>query len=481
MTDNISKKSLVGDLSVSSLRLNQLMLAPQLGGQLSISQDSIKLDAIGRPKEYLAVEVVRPLQPDYEENLYATCQLMNWSLLDFVEQYNMLKSSLVSRKEEVTMFYPEKKSVISSMGMWRMRLEVPKAEVSEMLPLARLKSVIGFSNMCPHFHIGASELLNMLLSKAVNVRLFRGFELGPFSTEYLGLPFGTKRNSVAMWEPIVQRFQKKLAGWKDSSLSLAERVILVKSVLCALPIYFFSIIRLPALRMNCGGKEYFIVSIVWIQKQAGQTARFPLVLCEFGKKWDSPASYRYFRLAGRSSKIGGERGVVEVWSRKDRGYILSVVWQVLGISEYGYPFDSLVGDPKVADFAVSTKNGSSSLERWCLPLLGFFKLNVDGAMITLEKAVLEQISSCYELQCEYILPGSRDRNFFELGMDGLLRRALTAHFGNVTSSMGRWRMRLEVPRVEVSEMLPLARLLSRTHMLIRSHPNYFAGSLEAFW
>ena len=39
--------------------------------------------------------------------------------------------------------------------------------------------------------------------------------------------------------------------------------------------------------------------------------------------------------------------------------------------------------------------------------------------------------------------------------------ALLARKG-VISSMGRWRMRLEVPRAEVAEMLPLARLLSRS-------------------
>ena len=47
-------------------------------------------------------------------------------------------------------------------------------------------------------------------------------------------------------------------------------------------------------------------------------------------------------------------------------------------------------------------------------------------------------------------------------MGGLLERAMAGHLGSVISSMGRWRMRLEVPRAEVAEMLPLARLLSRS-------------------
>lgn len=82
--------------------------------------------------------------------------------------------------------------------------------------------------------------------------------------------------------------------------------------------------------------------------------------------------------------------------------------------------------------------------------------------ITVEKTVLEQANSKYELQGEYVLPGTRDRYPSSKEGDGLLKRAMVGHLGTVISSMGRWRMRLEVPGAEVAEMLPLARLLSRS-------------------
>uniref|UniRef100_A0A2N9EEG8 Uncharacterized protein n=1 Tax=Fagus sylvatica TaxID=28930 RepID=A0A2N9EEG8_FAGSY len=83
-----------------------------------------------------------------------------------------------------------------------------------------------------------------------------------------------------------------------------------------------------------------------------------------------------------------------------------------------------------------------------------------GDVITVEKTVLEL--SNYELQGEYVLPGTRDRSPAGKERGGLLKRAMAGHLGSVISSMGRWRMRLEVPRAEVAEMLPLARLLSRS-------------------
>ncbi|EXC20797.1 hypothetical protein L484_007379 [Morus notabilis] len=85
-----------------------------------------------------------------------------------------------------------------------------------------------------------------------------------------------------------------------------------------------------------------------------------------------------------------------------------------------------------------------------------------GDVITVERTVLEQSNSKYELHGEYVLPGTRDRNLAGGETGGLLKRAMAGHLGSVISSMGRWRMRLEVPRGEVAEMLPLARLISRS-------------------
>ncbi|KAM0951214.1 hypothetical protein DsansV1_C04g0049581 [Dioscorea sansibarensis] len=85
-----------------------------------------------------------------------------------------------------------------------------------------------------------------------------------------------------------------------------------------------------------------------------------------------------------------------------------------------------------------------------------------GDVITIEKTVLEQTSSRYELQGEYVLPRMRERHPADNRRDGFFKKAMAGHLGRIISSMGRWRMRLEVPGAEVSEMLPLARLLSRS-------------------
>ncbi|KAI9097788.1 hypothetical protein K1719_025559 [Acacia pycnantha] len=67
MLEKGSADGLVGEVSISGLKLNQLMLAPQLFGLLRVSPECIKLDASGRPDESLALEFVGPLQPSGED------------------------------------------------------------------------------------------------------------------------------------------------------------------------------------------------------------------------------------------------------------------------------------------------------------------------------------------------------------------------------------------------------------------------------
>ncbi|KAF3447215.1 hypothetical protein FNV43_RR12395 [Rhamnella rubrinervis] len=240
VTDKGKMGSLVGDVSISGLKLNQLMLAPQLAGLLSISQDCIKLDATGRLDESLAVEFVGPLRSKSEDNL------QDGKLLSFSLQKGQLKAN------------------ICYQPLHSANLEVR------------------------HFPLDELELASL-----------RG---------------------------TIQRAE---------------------------------------IQLN-------------LQKRRGH-------------------------------------GLLSVLRPKFSG--------VLG---------------EALDVAA----------RW------------SGDVITVEKTVLEQSNSRYELQGEYVLPGTRDRNPASKERGGLFKRAMAGHLGSVISSMGRWRMRLEVPRAEVAEMLPLARLIS---------------------
>lgn len=67
-----------------------------------------------------------------------------------------------------------------------------------------------------------------------------------FPTSYLGLALGAPSNSTAIWNPVIERFERRLAGWKRQILSKGGRLTLIRSTLSNLPTYYMSIFGIPS-------------------------------------------------------------------------------------------------------------------------------------------------------------------------------------------------------------------------------------------
>lgn len=61
-----------------------------------------------------------------------------------------------------------------------------------------------------------------------------------FPFVYLGISIGAIPRKIEMWEPIIQKFSKKLALWEQKFISFAGRACLVNLVLTSLPLFYFS-------------------------------------------------------------------------------------------------------------------------------------------------------------------------------------------------------------------------------------------------
>ncbi|KAI3683245.1 hypothetical protein L1987_83746 [Smallanthus sonchifolius] len=70
-------------------------------------------------------------------------------------------------------------------------------------------------------------------------------QTGSFPFKHLGLQVGANMNLIKSWKPVVEKFQKRLSGWRAKNLSFGGRVTLIKSVLNSLPMYYFSLYRAP--------------------------------------------------------------------------------------------------------------------------------------------------------------------------------------------------------------------------------------------
>ena len=68
--------------------------------------------------------------------------------------------------------------------------------------------------------------------------------------KYLGLPLGAKFQDKTIWNPILEKKERRLAGWKGLYLSKGDRVTLIKSTLSNLHTYFLSLFPIPAAVAN---------------------------------------------------------------------------------------------------------------------------------------------------------------------------------------------------------------------------------------
>jgi hypothetical protein len=62
---------------------------------------------------------------------------------------------------------------------------------------------------------------------------------------YLGLPIGGNAKRNSFWSALVDKIRCKLSLWKSRHLSMGGRLVLLKSVLSSIPVYFLSFFKAP--------------------------------------------------------------------------------------------------------------------------------------------------------------------------------------------------------------------------------------------
>ena len=91
-------------------------------------------------------------------------------------------------------------------------------------------------------------------------------------------------------------------------------------------------------------------------------------------------------------------------------------------------------------------------------LFGSFRW--EGDIVRLERAIVQQKMSRYELQGEYVLPTLR-KDKSGLDMASAWSQVRNRNLASAKRGAGRWRWHVSVPHASIEEMLPAAQLLSR--------------------
>ncbi|KAJ3708782.1 hypothetical protein LUZ61_012487 [Rhynchospora tenuis] len=123
----------------------------------------------------------------------------------------------------------------------------PAIEISDFRPISiinyipKLISKVLANRLAPFM----PNLISSSQSGFLAGRLILRCEPQQLPITYLGLPLSTGRPTRICFQKLIDRINKRLAGWKSATLSRAGRILLAKTVLSAMPVFFMSAFKLP--------------------------------------------------------------------------------------------------------------------------------------------------------------------------------------------------------------------------------------------
>src|SRR5438270_446748 len=82
-------------------------------------------------------------------------------------------------------------------------------------------------------------------SRDTIIKSITGFQKESLPIEYLGCPLYRGRPTKDIFTNLISKIQNRVSGWMGKLLSLGGKLVLIKSVLQALPLYLIALIKPP--------------------------------------------------------------------------------------------------------------------------------------------------------------------------------------------------------------------------------------------
>ena len=180
--------------------------------------------------------------------------------------------------------------------------------------LTGLKVNAGKSEVVPLGEVNNLDALVNILSCRV----------GSLPMKYLGMPLGTSFKTASIWNPILEKMEKKLLGWKRVYLSKGGRLTLLKSILSSLPPYFLSLFTISI--VVAARLERIQRNFLWGSSEG--SFKYPLVA------WDKVCSPIEMGGLGIRNVVSFNQALLGKWLCR-YGHEVTHLWQRIISTKYG--------------------------------------------------------------------------------------------------------------------------------------------------
>ena len=128
---------------------------------------------------------------------------------------------------------------------------------------ANLVQLLYIRMVLTYFEVITGLRVNMAKSETVSIGVVDGLNdlvellschTGSLPLQYLGMPLGASYKALSVWNPIIEKIERRVTGWKRIYLSKGGRLMLLKSTFSSLPTYHLSLFPIPvsvAKRIEC--------------------------------------------------------------------------------------------------------------------------------------------------------------------------------------------------------------------------------------
>ena len=185
----------------------------------------------------------------YRPDIYTNSIVVPLSPLLFIIVVEALNVVLIKAKH---------KGLFNGVGIGKDKIHVSHFQFTDDALIIgdwSLTNIKNLSRIISCFHLASGLKVNFKKSKFYSLGV-SAFETNSYATKigcqpcsfpctYLGLPVGAKMSKCLNWNPLLERFRKKLSKWKAKVLSFGGRFTLSKSVLNSLGVKSFSNFKAP--------------------------------------------------------------------------------------------------------------------------------------------------------------------------------------------------------------------------------------------